>query len=248
MSTMHSLYIVTNKVNGKIYIGQTKRKDRWYYHVWAATKGKNNKMLLHKAIRKYGAENFEYEVLVSGIPKEKIDEYENMFIKSFNSTEEDTGYNFLSGGSAYSGSMKGEKHPMFGRKNPALAERNRTRKGIPSSENQKMVASLRHKNKTTSEETKEKMSIARKEYCRNNKDKVVDAAIKGNAKRIGKSFKNKLWRKVLCIETDKIYENATLAGVQMGFGKYAGGNIRSQANGILKTAYGHTFKFIEPTN
>jgi group I intron endonuclease len=245
---LHSIYLVTNNVNGKVYIGQTKRKDRWYHHVWEAQKGRKNKMLLHKAIRKYGAESFTYEVLVSGVPAEKVNDYERMFIESFNSTDSLVGYNYLSYGSAYNGQMNGEKHPNFGKKNEKLAEFNKSRKGIPSSGAQKTASSLANKNVPKSDSHREKISISRKRYCEDNKQKLIDAAIKGNAKRIGKSFKNKLWRKVLCIETDKIYENATLAGVQMGFGKYAGGNIRSQANGILKTAYGHTFKFIEPTN
>lgn len=241
---VHSIYLVTNKINGKIYIGQTKKKDRWYYHVWEANNGRKSNMILHKAIRKYGAQNFTYQILVSGISKNRIDEYESIFIKSFESTNSSIGYNYLAWGSAYNGEMKGEKHPHFGKKNEKLAERNRLRIGIPSSVAQKEASSLVHKNVPKSEAQREKMSLSRKEYCKNNKDKVLAASLKGNAKRIGKSFKNKRWRSVRCIESGAIYENARMAGIKMGLGEYAGNNIRNQAAGILKTAYGLTFEFI----
>jgi len=241
---LHCIYLVTNIVNGKIYIGQTKRKDRWYHHKWAAKNGRKNKMILHKAIRKYGAENFIYEILVTGVPANIINEYENLFIESFESTNDLIGYNYLSWGSAYNGEMRGEKHPNYGKKNERLAEMNRERRGVASSVTQKKVASLTHKNVPKAEAQKEKMSLSRKEYCKNNKDKILAASIKGNAKRIGKSFKNKKWRGVRCIETNVAYENARMAGIKMGLGEYAGNNIRNQAAGVLKKAYGFTFEFI----
>ena len=49
------IYKITNKVNGKSYIGQTRNtvEFRWRQHY----KAKDNKYF-HRAIQKYGKENF----------------------------------------------------------------------------------------------------------------------------------------------------------------------------------------------
>jgi group I intron endonuclease len=58
------IYKITNLTNGKIYIGQTVQKNpkvRWYSHLADAREGSKN--YLHNAIRKYGADNFTWEVI-----------------------------------------------------------------------------------------------------------------------------------------------------------------------------------------
>lgn len=53
------IYKITNKINGKFYIGSSKDiKSRWYYH-----KKAKRKMIIHYAIKKYGIENFNFEVI-----------------------------------------------------------------------------------------------------------------------------------------------------------------------------------------
>jgi group I intron endonuclease len=57
------VYQATNAVNGHRYIGFTTQglEKRRYQHVWAARKGSGYHF--HNALRKYGAENFVFEVL-----------------------------------------------------------------------------------------------------------------------------------------------------------------------------------------
>lgn len=57
---MGEIYKVTNNISGKIYIGKTKRKtrDRWLEHVRDAKNYPLKNIPLHKAIIKYGADNF----------------------------------------------------------------------------------------------------------------------------------------------------------------------------------------------
>jgi group I intron endonuclease len=52
------IYVVTNKINGKQYVGQTVRDlgDRLKRHFNDAEKGDN--LYFHRAILKYGKENF----------------------------------------------------------------------------------------------------------------------------------------------------------------------------------------------
>lgn len=60
------IYLVTNLLNGKKYIGKTIKgvARRWQLHVAAATHG--SLFPLHRAIRKYGAQGFSLEVIDAG--------------------------------------------------------------------------------------------------------------------------------------------------------------------------------------
>lgn len=90
------IYKITNLINGKIYIGQTKVdvQVRWKEHI---RKSKYNDQIIQRAISKYGKENFTIETLeVCNI--EEIDEREIFYIKFFDSTNKSKGYNVSIGG------------------------------------------------------------------------------------------------------------------------------------------------------
>ena len=56
------IYLITNTINKKKYVGKTTNlQRRWYRHCKAAEYG--SKTHFHKAIRKYGAEVFKVELL-----------------------------------------------------------------------------------------------------------------------------------------------------------------------------------------
>lgn len=97
---MGEIYKVTNNVSGKIYIGKTKRKtrDRWLEHVRDAKNYSYKNIPLHKAIIKYGAENFQIETIETNIPEEELNYKEKCYIKKFDSTNSSIGYNATVGG------------------------------------------------------------------------------------------------------------------------------------------------------
>lgn len=89
------IYKVTNKVTGKSYIGQTRNtvEFRWRQHY----KTKDNKYF-HKAIQKYGKENFEVTTL-EVCPVEQLNDREIYYINKYDTFKK--GYNLTKGGTTY---------------------------------------------------------------------------------------------------------------------------------------------------
>lgn len=94
------IYMVTNKVTGKSYIGQTRNtvEFRWRQHY----KAKDNKYF-HKAIQKYGKENFEVTTL-EVCPVEQLNDREIYYINKYDTFA--NGYNLTKGGTAYTPTRK----------------------------------------------------------------------------------------------------------------------------------------------
>ena len=100
---MGYIYKITNNINGKIYIGQTRvtEPQRWQQHVWHAYNNSNNdSLLLCKAIRKYGKENFT-RTIVEECDNWFLNEREKYWIKYFDSTNHNIGYNVAEGGEGH---------------------------------------------------------------------------------------------------------------------------------------------------
>jgi group I intron endonuclease len=93
------IYKVLNKINGKSYIGQTKNKlsDRQYQHINSALI-KDSDMVFHRALKKYGINNFEWNIICECNTLEELNEKEIFFIDKFK-TLVPTGYNISIGGS-----------------------------------------------------------------------------------------------------------------------------------------------------
>jgi group I intron endonuclease len=92
------IYKVTNKINGKIYIGLTTRtlKDRKKDHIRKAKYEKG--FYFHNAIRKYGEENFIWKQIDKSTCKSKLSKLEIFYIGKYNSSNRKFGYNSTLGG------------------------------------------------------------------------------------------------------------------------------------------------------
>ena len=101
---MHYIYKYTNKINGKVYIGQTNNlQKRFNGHKSEAfnPKSKGYNLPFHCAIRKYGIKNFIYEVLEEiedGESQDFINDREIFFIAFYHSLTTENGYNLTVGG------------------------------------------------------------------------------------------------------------------------------------------------------
>lgn len=103
MKINYKIYIHKNKINNKIYVGQTKQSLN---HRWNNGNGYINCPYFYKAIQKYGWENFEHILLESYLTKDEANVKEQYYIKYYNSSNPDFGYNISAGGSGLSGATK----------------------------------------------------------------------------------------------------------------------------------------------
>ena len=126
------IYKIENKLNGKIYVGQTRRtlEERMNEHKKECCKN----CYIDRAIKKYGMENFKTEILEFCKTIEEMNEREIYWIKKLN-CKFPNGYNLADGGKDSAGYIT---TPELSAKLSAL------RKGrkIPPEQRAKISASL----------------------------------------------------------------------------------------------------------
>lgn len=105
------IYCFENKINGKLYIGQSQNiRERVGHHI----NSKDN-LYIHKAIRKYGVNNFNIYIL-EFCDIDKLSELEIKYIQKYNSFI--NGYNLTGGGEGNRGRKLSEYHKKnIGNKN-----------------------------------------------------------------------------------------------------------------------------------
>ena len=81
--------------SGKVYIGITSQKPE---HRWNNGDGYKGRTYFWNAIQKYGWENFEHEILYTGLSKQEAGEKEKELIELYDSTDKNKGYNLSTGG------------------------------------------------------------------------------------------------------------------------------------------------------
>jgi group I intron endonuclease len=147
------IYKITNKINGKIYIGETKEKNpikRWYGHLHAIRRGKGCP-LLRAAFQKHGEENFTFEVIQECSKDERFI-IEEQKIKEYNSMVPN-GYNATIGGMG--GGFKGKKHSEETKKK--MAKTISDMYAALTDERKEELRQIKRKPRTFSEEYKQKM-------------------------------------------------------------------------------------------
>lgn len=169
------IYKITNIINKKIYIGQTKSsiETRFKRHIYDIEHHKT-KSLLYDAMNKYGKENFIIEQIDIAYTSDELNEKEIYYIKTFNTQDPTIGYNICKGGTRGPGGpmFKGHKHTEETRKQMSISRKgsNNSNYGnhrkMPNEEKQKH-ACPGEKNgmfgKTHSEEEQKRISEAVKQ-------------------------------------------------------------------------------------
>lgn len=97
---MIGIYKITNLINNKSYIGQSINiEKRWYEHKYKSQceDDRSFNSILHIAFRKYGIDNFKFEILEELKTVEQLDKKEQYYIRLYD-TITPNGYNILEGG------------------------------------------------------------------------------------------------------------------------------------------------------
>ena len=119
------IYITTNLVNGKKYLGQRKYSKGWESYLGSGVAFK-------KALKKYGKENFKREIIIEAETAEELNQFEKELSIKYDVVNSDNWYNLCYGGGATTGYVfseeskskmsekakgrySGEKNPMYGR-------------------------------------------------------------------------------------------------------------------------------------
>lgn len=134
------VYRIVNNINGHVYVGQTKERfqRRYWLHRWELRNGRHDNTYLQRAWNKYGEGNFSFEV-IEVLPENEIDNREIYWISYYRNN-----------GGCYSIQDGGQ---------PKMLSQ------YISQEARKRVGEMNKKRMTgskLSDETKAKMSVARK--------------------------------------------------------------------------------------
>ena len=103
------IYITTNLINNKKYIGKHKSKifDEKY---------KGSGILLWKAIKKYKIDNFSTKIIEECYSEEDLNNKEKYWINKYNAVNSREFYNMKNGGEGGFPPHAGIKHPLYGRR------------------------------------------------------------------------------------------------------------------------------------
>jgi group I intron endonuclease len=117
------IYLITNTINGKYYVGQTCRKPQARLRAHFAAARGGSPWRLHSAMRKYPVESFVQDVIAVVDTQEQADSLEKLWIALLDAMNFEVGYNASPGGdlrsresAAKAGvTMTGAGNPNFGK-------------------------------------------------------------------------------------------------------------------------------------
>ena len=185
------VYIHTSPSNKK-YVGITGQKPP--EKRWDEGRGYSHNAYFSSAIKKYGWDNFKHEIIAEDLTASEAEEMERSLIQKYNTMNRKYGYNLTSGGEVgkrysedakrnISLSLRGEKHPNYGKHHSEETKRkiSEAQIGKEISEETRKKLSEANKGRTYSEEYKQRMS----EIC---KGRVVSEETK---ERIREALKDR---------------------------------------------------------
>ena len=163
------IYKLSNSINNKIYIGQTKHLTKKYILRKFKYIDKHSKRPIVRSFIKYGPSKFTCKIIDVATNKKQLDTLERMYIQKYNSQNSKIGYNIANGGEGGIGgphfknhthtektkekmrdfpkthfaTNKGRKFDEVWKKNIGIASSKRF-KGIPKTASHKKAISIGH--------------------------------------------------------------------------------------------------------
>lgn len=161
------IYMIQNKVNNKMYIGQAVDiEKRWGEHRSSLRGGYHPNKHLQRSWSKYGEENFEFIILLE-CEESDLNMYEEYYIFELMIYDPRVGYNKNYGGDSGRPTEETKRKMSESLKGKQLSEEHKrklseSKKGRQFSEEHKRKISEANKGRQFSEETKRKLSEANK--------------------------------------------------------------------------------------
>jgi group I intron endonuclease len=105
---MIGIYLITNKLNNKVYVGSSQDINRRFYlHKFYLDKNNHTNLHLQNAWNEYGKDNFTFSILEEIIDSSLLLQKEKEYILEYCSTDREFGYNICEDTLA---PMRGRKH------------------------------------------------------------------------------------------------------------------------------------------
>ena len=203
MEENYIIYMHKNKVNNKVYIGQTCQKPE---KRWDNGRGYITSPKFYAAIQKYGWDNFEHIILYTNMTLEEANLMESILIKKYDSCNDKFGYNITSGGKNFHHSEETKKK---------IGEANsKSLKGNKWSEEQREKISEMFSGegnpfygKHHTQKSKDKISKNRKGKCVGKEHPFYGKHhTEETLQKMSERRKSKGGKKVRCINTGEIFD------------------------------------------
>lgn len=233
-----SVYVHITPVN-KYYVGITSKEP---HERWRNGFGYYNQKHFYNAIKKYGWENIDHEVVASNLTEDEAKKFEMLLINKLKSNNKKYGYNITIGGDGVTGvkhtkewckqhsnDIKGENNPMYGKKHTeeTLKKISNSRTGKCVGENNPFYG------KHHTEESIKKLLNSRSWY-KPSKESIMKTAEK-NKRPIAQIDKD-------TNEIIKIFPSAKDAGIKLNIDR---GSITKCCQHIRKVAGGYRWEYKE---
>lgn len=237
--------------SNKIYIGITSQEPQRRWRKDGSGYRQNKKF--YNAIKKYGWDNFQHEILAEGLTEGEALKLEKELIQKYNSFA--NGYNKSLGGDyggytdetkqKISNSVKELWNDETYREHMSQAHKGKSVKGWHHTEEAKQKMSEAVVKRCESQEYRKRLSDSAKKRGFN-ASKLAHKAWNNEASRnkiiqskLGNSYRAK---KVICVETKVIYNSTTEASKSIGVSREAIGRV---CRGLNKTAKGLRWSFYD---
>lgn len=215
--------------NGKVYIGITSKPVSRRWHGGSAYR---NNPHLYAAIKKYGWDNFQHDILAENLSYEAACDMERALIAQYQSTDPDKGYNRSPGGDK---TTLGYRYSAESRERISQALVGK-RKGVPHSPEHCEHIRQALTGRKASPETKEKLRKALGDRFQTEAARTKQKANTPKGAAHGRA------QVVRCIDTGEIFQTITEASTKYGVHRT---NISQVCRGLYKTAGGYHWEYVK---
>jgi hypothetical protein len=249
------IYKILNLLNGKVYIGLTKKTPLIRFHTghWNNKKS-NKKSKIQNALKYNGVSNFLIKTLCECYSEEDLNQSEKIFIEYFKSNKIHKGYNQTSGGQ--SGLLNQSVKDKISKANKGHKHSDKTKKLISDKNFKKQVICLNDNKKFKSVTEAANYYKIQKTIvsfiCINKKNQTRkglkfrfltgENIIIKHSEETKRKIGLKKCKKLICLDTKEVFNSAKEAGEKMNLSK---GLISKVCNGLRNHTGGFKFKWIK---